>query len=82
VPGEQVFLVLYGTGLRYRSGLEALNLMIGGTPVTTAFAGPSSLAGLDQLNALLPATLVGRGEVDLVLSVDGKAANTVKLTFK
>jgi uncharacterized protein (TIGR03437 family) len=82
VPGEQVFLVLYGTGARNRSGLNAVNLMVGGTPVTTAYAGPSSLAGLDQLNALLPASLAGRGEVDLALGVDGKAANTLKLTFK
>jgi uncharacterized protein (TIGR03437 family) len=47
-----------------------------------AYLGASSFTGLDQLNALFPTSLAGRGEVNLVLSADGKTANTVKLTFK
>jgi len=38
--------------------------------------------GLDQINVLAPTSLAGRGSVDLTLTVDGKKANTVKLTFK
>jgi hypothetical protein len=34
------------------------------------------------VNVLLPKTLAGRGEVDVVLSVDGSAANTVRLNIK
>ena len=82
VVNEQVFLVLYGTGMRYHGGLNGVSLNLGGTPVGTSYLGVSGLAGLDQLNARLPASLAGRGEIDLVLSVDGKTANTVKLTFK
>src|SRR6185503_14982835 len=36
---------------------------------------------LDQLNVSLPRTLAGRGEVDLVLTVDGRPANTVRVAF-
>ena len=32
--------------------------------------------GLDQVNVKLPKSLRGRGEVDVVLTVDGVAANT------
>jgi uncharacterized protein (TIGR03437 family) len=38
--------------------------------------------GLDQINILLTRNLVGRGEVDLVLTVDGQAANTVRVNIK
>ena len=38
--------------------------------------------GLDQVNVRVPRSLLGRGEVDFVLTVDGKSANTVKLNFK
>ena len=38
--------------------------------------------GMDQVNALLPRSLIGRGEVDVVLIVEGKTANTVKIKVK
>jgi len=41
-----------------------------------------SLVGLDQVNVKLPRALNGRGEVDLVLTVDGKTANTVRVRIK
>jgi len=41
-----------------------------------------TLAGLDQVNAQLPQSLAGRGEVDVMLTVDGKPANTVRVYFK
>jgi uncharacterized protein (TIGR03437 family) len=39
-------------------------------------------AGLDQLNLLLPRALTGRGEADVVMSADGKLANTVQVTIR
>ena len=42
----------------------------------------STYPGLDQINAALPRSLIGRGEMDLVLMVDGKTANTVKINIK
>jgi uncharacterized protein (TIGR03437 family) len=81
--GEQVFLILFGTGLRFRSSLSAVSLKIGGADSEVSFAGPQGgFAGLDQVNARIPRSLIGRGEVDLVLMVDGKTANTVRVNIK
>jgi uncharacterized protein (TIGR03437 family) len=41
-----------------------------------------AFAGLDQINALLPTNLSGRGEVDVEVTVDGQSANTVRLSLK
>jgi uncharacterized protein (TIGR03437 family) len=38
--------------------------------------------GLDQINVIVPRSLIGRGEVGVVLTVDGKMANTVKVSIK
>jgi uncharacterized protein (TIGR03437 family) len=57
--------------------------MIGGGAQTVTFAGAHSVfAGLDQINIQLNRNLAGRGNVDLILMVDGKTANTVTLNFK
>src|SRR5262249_48496942 len=62
---DQVFLSLYGTGIRYRSSLQAVTATIGGenAPVYSA-DGQGAFVGLDQVNLLLPRTLAGRGDVD------------------
>ncbi len=83
VENEQVFLVLFGTGLRFRNGLSSVNARIGGANAQVLFAGAQGdFVGLDQVNIGLPRSLAGRGEVDIVLMVDGKAANTVKVSIK
>ena len=80
---DQLYLVLFGTGFRYRSSLGALTLTLGGTSVPPLFAGTQGgFVGVDQLNLQLPRSLAGRGEVDLLLSVDGQPANPVKLQFR
>jgi uncharacterized protein (TIGR03437 family) len=81
--GEQVFLILYGTGFRYRSALSAATAKIGGVDAQVLFAGAQgSLVGLDQVNALIPRSLIGRGEVDVVLTIDGQATNTVRINVR
>ncbi len=82
--GDQVILLLYGTGMRGRSALAAVTCTIGGLNVPVGFAGASpDFVGLDQINiGPLPRALAGRGEVDLVLMVDGKAANIVRVNIK
>lgn len=83
VSGDQMFLVLFGTGMRFRTALSNVTATIGGTPVSVLYAGPQgTFVGLDQLNLQLPASLAGRGEVDLMLTVDGKQANTVRVNIK
>ncbi len=82
--GDQVFLIPYGTGFRNRSALSAVSVKVGGTDVTVLFAGAApGFVGLDQINlGPLPRSLAGQGEVDLVLTVDAKAANTVRMAIK
>ena len=80
---DQVFLLFYGTGWRNRSLLSAVITKIGGETVETLYAGlQPDFVGLDQLNARLSRSLIGRGEVDVVVTVDGMAANTVRVSIK
>jgi uncharacterized protein (TIGR03437 family) len=80
---DRTFLVLFGTGVRGRSSLNNVKVRVGGTELPVDYAGTQgSLAGLDQINVELPRSLAGRGEIDVVLTVDGKTANTVRVNFK
>jgi uncharacterized protein (TIGR03437 family) len=79
----EVFLELYGTGIRGRSSLGAVTCSIGGAAARVDYAGAvTGLTGLDQVNVLIPRSLLGRGSVDLVLSVDGRPANTVTVQIR
>jgi|GEM_PF-2331799 len=81
--GDQVFLVLFGTGIRNRTSLGAVSVKIGGAEAQVTYAGPQGgFVGLDQINVLVPRSLVGRGEVDVVLTADGRAANPVRVNIK
>jgi uncharacterized protein (TIGR03437 family) len=74
---------LYGTGIRGRSAQSAVSVTIGGGAATVEYADKHPVfAGLDQVNVRVPRSLSGRGVVDLVLMVEGKAANTVQVAFK
>lgn len=80
---DQVYLLLFATGLRNRSNLTNVTASLGGIGAQVQYAGQQGdFVGLDQINLLLPRTMIGRGEVDLVLTTDGKTANTVRLSFK
>ncbi|MGH9844818.1 MAG: hypothetical protein ACREEM_39380 [Blastocatellia bacterium] len=79
---DQLFLVLFGTGLRLRASLSNVAATVGGTDAPVVFAGAQGeLAGLDQINLRLPRSLVGRGEVEVALTVDGQKANPVRLAI-
>lgn len=80
---DQVFLLLYGAGIRRRSALSSVNLTIGGAAAQVLYAGAHpSFVGIDQINVLMPRELAGRGEVQLVLTVDGRAANIVLVSIR
>ncbi len=80
---DRVFLILFGTGLRHHQGLSSVSARIGGMAAPVLFASrQGDLSGLDQVNLELPRNLSGRGEVDVVLSVDGKPANTVRVSIR
>lgn len=69
----QVYVTLYGTGIR--NG-QSVSVTINGTNVPVQFVGPApGFTGLDQVNILLPASLQGSGETDLVLTVDGQTTD-------
>ncbi len=80
---DTVFLLLYGTGVRFRSALSGAGVKIGGVDAQVDYAGAQNdFAGLDQLNVRLPRSLIGRGEVDVALTVDGQMSNTVRINIK
>jgi len=80
---DNVFLTMFGTGLRNRSSPGAVGVKIGGVDVDTFFAGPQgSFVGLDQINVRLPRSLAGRGEVVVGVTVDGVAANNLRVAIK
>ena len=82
VASGPVFLSLFGTGIRGRASLTGVRCTVGGVDLPVLFAGPQGAPGLDQVNVELPASLRGRGEVPVILTVDGKVANTVTLTIQ
>jgi len=79
--GDQVFLLLFGTGFRNASNASAT---VGGLPVPVlGFVAQGEFVGLDQGNiGPLPRDLMGAGEVDVNLSFDGQAANTVTVRIQ
>jgi uncharacterized protein (TIGR03437 family) len=78
-----VYLSLYGTGIRGVSSPAGVRVTIDNTAVPVLYAGPQmQFAGLDQINVRLPGSLRGKGEVDLVLTADGVASNTVRIGIR
>jgi uncharacterized protein (TIGR03437 family) len=83
LSGGTPVLQLYGSGIRGRSSLAAVTASVGGTEVEVQFAGAQGgFPGLDQVNLILPQSLAGRGELDVLLSVEGRRANTVTVAFR
>jgi uncharacterized protein (TIGR03437 family) len=80
---DTVYLSLYGTGIRGRSAPSAVAAMIGGTLVNVLYAGAQpNYPGLDQVNLQLSSQLRGRGNVPIVLTVGGTAANVVTVSVR
>jgi uncharacterized protein (TIGR03437 family) len=78
-----VYLSLYATGVRGRTSLDNVTVTIGGVNAPVLFAGPQpSFTGLDQVNVALPLSLRGRGEVDVVLTVDGQTSNPARIAIQ
>ena len=75
-----VFVSFYGTGIRNLSSLANVSVAIGGTSAPVQYAGPApGFAGLDQVNVVLPLSLGGSGESNVVLTVDGQTSNIVTI---
>jgi uncharacterized protein (TIGR03437 family) len=80
---DQLYVLLYGTGLRGFSSMQNVTLSIGGVPASIAYLGPQSqYPALDQINVVVPHSLAGAGEVPIVLTIDGQTANVVTISLK
>lgn len=81
---DQVYLVLYGTGIRNVSAVSRVSATVGGLSIPVAFAGAQSeFPGFDQVNiGPLPRSLAGRGEVPILLTVDGHRSNSVTVNIQ
>jgi uncharacterized protein (TIGR03437 family) len=78
-----VFLELFGTGIRGRSSLANVTATLAGVSAPVLFAGgQGQFPGLDQVNVQLPSNMQLHGEQDLVITVDGHAANKVRINVK
>lgn len=80
---DEIVLVLYATGARYRSDLKNVSATAGGLPMNVEYAGnQNQFVGLDQINIRLARSLIGRGDVEVKLTMDGRSANPVKINIK
>ena len=73
------FLILFGTGIR-NALPNNIRAIIGGLDIPVEYYGPAGgYAGLDQVNLRLPASLKGRGLVDVTIVVNGVSSNFISL---
>jgi uncharacterized protein (TIGR03437 family) len=79
--GDQVYLVLYGTGLRHAAALTAT--LNGANVPVVYFGAQETYPGLDQVNVgPLATSLAGSGNVTLVISAGGQSANPVTVSIQ
>lgn len=83
--GERVFLVLFPSGIRRAADpnsdgnvRENVHVLIGGIEIVPDYAGAQpGFAGLDQINAELPRSLIGRGKINLAITVAGYGSSNI-----
>jgi uncharacterized protein (TIGR03437 family) len=74
-PTDQVFLQLYGTGIRHATKVTAT---LSGAPMALSYAGQQgTYPGLDQVNLQLPKGLQASGALNVVITAGTQPANTV-----
>jgi len=80
--GDQVFLLLFGTGIR--GFTTQVTATVGGATVPVLGAVPQGqFPGQDQINiGPLPRSLAGRGEVEILITADGRRANVVTVSVR
>ncbi|HWQ36171.1 MAG TPA: hypothetical protein VNQ79_25260 [Blastocatellia bacterium] len=82
-PSDQVFLILFGTGVRFCQSNRSATVKIDGETAEVLYLGPQGqFVGLDQINVRLSRNLIGRGDVSLSLTAEGLVSNTVRLKIK
>jgi uncharacterized protein (TIGR03437 family) len=88
LSGAPVYLSLYGTGFAL-AGTSLSTCSIAGQTLAVSYAGPQiQIAGLDQINVLLPQSLAGSGNTSVSCSLGAEAqiplsvTNAVKLAIR
>ncbi len=77
---DDVILLLYGTGIRNASAVTAT---IGGVKADVlGFVAQGQYAALDQVNVRIPRSLIGKGDANVVLTVDGYKTNVATINVK
>ncbi len=87
---DQVYLVLFGTGVRGWDAATAPVVCYFGTDATsyipslTAYAGAQpNYVGVDQINVLIPRSVAGRGEINVYATASaGPLSNVVKINIR
>jgi len=80
-PTDQVYLILFGTGIRGAGG--NVTVTVGGVSVPVTYAGPQEqYLGLDQINILLPTELAGAGTVNIALTAATKVSNAIYVVIQ
>jgi uncharacterized protein (TIGR03437 family) len=81
--GGQVYVSLYGTGIRGAGSSGNVLVTVNGIGVPVQYAGAQpAFVGLDQINIALPPLLRGAGTVDVVVQAGGVASNAVKIALR
>jgi uncharacterized protein (TIGR03437 family) len=78
-PSASTTLRLEGTGFRHASSLAGIRVTVDDVPVPVVSYRPLPGNGRDELIVRLPNALQGRGEKDLVMTVDGVVSNVVQI---
>jgi large repetitive protein len=78
---DTLYLVLYGTGFRHAHGSTTCSA--NGQALNVQYSGAQgAFPALDQINAVVPASLQSAGQVLLSCSVDGQTSNPMTLVFQ
>jgi uncharacterized protein (TIGR03437 family) len=77
---SNTYLLLYGTGFDDAGSVTAT---INGQTLTPSYFGPQgNFTGLDQINALLPPSLAGSGDLNVSITADGHISNVGTISFQ
>jgi uncharacterized protein (TIGR03437 family) len=69
------------SGFRHARSVEEVEIMIGGTRVPVVSFGPTGEAGMDQVTIEIPASLRGKGGMEMIARVRGRVTNAVRIRF-
>jgi endoglucanase len=80
--GDSLYLLLYGTGFDGASKSNTM-VIVGEVSLTVTYSGPApGFSGEDQIDAQLPSSLAGAGQVTVYIVVNQMPANPVTITFQ